>query len=263
MRYSSTENLIIFIIVCTILIVLLISFITYIVYRYQQKQNAYFKDLQELKIAHENEMLQSRVEIQEQTFENISREIHDNIGQKLTLAKLHLNTLNLKDQSKLIIQLDDSVAMISEAINDLSDISRSMSSEVILNNGFIKGLEFEVAQLNKSSLYKIGLTVSGEPVFLEAQKELILFRIVQEALNNIMKHASATIIEILLTFDTDFIELCINDNGTGFVKSDGFKGTGIANMKRRAEWLKGKFIVNSFPGTGTKIKIEMPIYENE
>jgi len=262
MRNPSTESLIIFIIVCTLLIVLLISFVTYIVYRYQQKQNAYFKEVAELKIAHENEMLQSRVEIQEQTFENISREIHDNIGQKLTLAKLHLNTLNFNDHTKAAIQLNDSVSMISEAINDLSDISRSMSSEVILNNGFIKGLEFEVAQLNKSSLYRIGLAVSGEPVFLEAQKELILFRIVQEALNNIMKHASATVIDILLTFDKELMELCINDNGKGFVKSNDSTGTGIANMKRRAEWLKGKFIVNSFPGIGTKIKIEMPIYEN-
>ena len=263
MRNPSTESLIFFIVVCTLLIVLLISFVTYIVYRYQQKQNAYFKDLQELKVAHENEMLQSQVEIQEQTFENISREIHDNIGQKLTLAKLHLNTLNLNDAGKAANQLDDSVAMISEAINDLSDISRSMSSEIILNNGFIKGLEFEVAQLNKSSLYKIALTVNGEPVFLEAQKELILFRIVQEALNNIMKHAIASVIDISLHYNKELVELNIDDNGKGFINGeDCRKGTGIANMKRRAEWLKGKCIVNSFPGIGTKIKIEMPIHEN-
>ncbi len=264
MRNSSAENLTIFILVCTFLIILLISFVTYIIYRYQQKQNAYYKDLNKLKITHENEMLQSQVEIQEQTFENISREIHDNIGQKLTLAKLHLNTLNLENTDKAAVQLIDSVEMISEAINDLSDISRSMSSEIILNNGLIKALEFEVAQLNKSKVYCIKLAVYGESVFLDTQKELILFRIVQEALNNIMKHAFATEIIISLKYNIEFVELDICDNGKGFINGDACKkGTGMANMKRRAEWLKGSCHVHSEPGTGTTIRIEMPIHENE
>ena len=263
MRNSSSESLIIFIVICTLLILLLISFITFIVYRYQQKQNAYFRNLNDLKTVHENEMLQSQIEIQEQTFENISREIHDNIGQKLTLAKLHLNTLNLTNAFRAKSQLNDCVAMISEAINDLSDISRSMSSEIILNNGLIKALEFEVTQLNKSRIYHIELVISGEPIFLDSQKELILFRIVQEALNNIMKHAFASVIEIRLHYCQEAIILSVSDNGKGFINSnEGNNGTGIANMRRRAEWLKGKCMVESEPGDGTKIKIEMPIYEN-
>jgi len=263
MRNSPTESLIIFIIVCSLLIVLLISFVTYIVYRYQQKQNAYYKDLQELKVAHENEMLQSQVEIQEQTFENISREIHDNIGQKLTLAKLHLNTMNLYDAGKASIQLNDSITMISEAINDLSDISRSMSSEIILNNGLIKALEFELVQLNKSGLFKIGLSIQGEPVFLDAQQELILFRIVQEAINNIIKHALATKIDIYLCYGQEKISLHISDNGKGFLyDADSKNGTGLANMKRRAAWLHGVCMINTEPGAGTKINIEIPIHEN-
>ena len=250
-------------IVCTLLILLLISFVTYIIYRYQQKQNAYNKDIQELKLAHETEILQTQVEIQEQTFENISREIHDNIGQKLTLAKLHLNTLNLYDPVKAGERLNDSVAMISEAINDLSDISRSMSSEIILNNGLISALEFEVAQLNKSSLYRIGLSVNGEPVFMEAQKELVLFRIVQEALNNIMKHSQASEIGLILHYNHEKVEMNITDNGKGFTPEENSKnGTGIANMMRRAGLLNGKCLVMSRPGTGTNIKIQIPIHAN-
>ncbi len=263
MRPSSTESLVIFIIVCTLLIVLLISFVTYIVYRYQQKQNKYFKDMEALKIAHADEMLQSRVEIQEQTFANISREIHDNIGQKLTLAKLHLNTLKLAEPAKARSQLDDSVVMISEAITDLSDISRSMSSENILNNGFIKALEFEVSQLNKSKLYQIELSVSGNPVFLDSKKELVLFRIVQEALNNIIKHASASIIDIRMYYHNNHVELDIDDNGKGFERDpNAIQGTGLGNMTRRAAILGGSCSVNSKTGTGTNIKIEIPINEN-
>jgi len=130
--------------------------------------------MEELKASHENAMLQSQLEIQEQTFQNISQEIHDNIGQKLTLAKLHLNTLDMEDAANALLQIQDSVKMIGETINDLSDISRSLSSEIILNNGFIKALEFEVNQLNKTRLYNIKLSVTGDSIFMEAQKELLL-----------------------------------------------------------------------------------------
>lgn len=263
MRATTIEGLVIFILFSTLLIILLIGFVTFIIYRYQQKQITYYKNLQELKTTHENEILQAQVEIQEQTFENISREIHDNIGQKLTLAKLHLNTMNLYDNVVAAASLSHSVNMISEAINDLSDISRSMSSEIILHNGLIKALEFEVAQLNKSSLYKIDLLVNGDPVFLDSQKELVLFRIMQEALNNIMKHAAARKIEITMNYLNDHVEMHIKDDGRGFVKDTGsLKGTGIANMNRRAGMLNGRCMVTSIPGNGTQIKIEIPIHEN-
>lgn len=262
MHYTTKESFIIFVVVCTLLILILVSFVTYIIYRYQLKKNIYLKEMEELKIEHETSMLQSQVEIQEQTFENISREIHDNIGQKLTLAKLQLNTVNLNDSKKTSERLHDAVSLISEAINDLSDISRSMSSEIILNNGLIKALEFEVAQLNKSSLYRIALVVNGNPVFFDSQKELVLFRIVQEALNNIMKHAAAREIRISLNYLDNTVEMQISDDGKGFVNGAGsLKGTGISNMKRRAELLNGKCTVFSIPGEGTQIKIEIPINE--
>ena len=261
---SPTETIVIFVIVCTLLIALLTGFIATIIYRYQQKQNSYYKDLEELKITHANEMLQSQLEIQEQTFENISREIHDNIGQKLTLAKLHLNTLDINDSTKAAIQLSDSVSMISEAINDLSDISRSMSSEIILNNGIIKALEFEIAQLNKSCLYQIDLEITGNPVFLDSQKELVLFRIIQEALNNIMKHAHASKIAIGLHYTAQALFLKISDDGKGFVSEKNTEtGTGIANMKRRADILNGTLTINSKPQCGTCINIEIPLYEDQ
>jgi len=260
---SSTQIVIIFAILCTLLIATLVAFISIIIYRYQQKQNAYYKDIEELKSIHANEMLQSQLEIQEQTFENISREIHDNIGQKLTLAKLHLNTLDINDSGKVPGQLLDSISMIGEAINDLSDISRSMSSEIILNNGLIKALEFEVAQLNKSRLYRIELVITGETVFLDSKNELILFRITQEALNNIIKHAFATAININLHYSEKSVSLNIHDNGKGFVaKQNCEQGTGIANMKKRANILKGIFSIESKPGIGTNINIQIPLYEN-
>jgi signal transduction histidine kinase len=258
MLKAPTDYLIIFIILLVIVMLTLSLFIAIIIYRYQQKQNAYFKDLEALKKTYDSAMLQSQLEIQEQTFLNISREIHDNIGQKLTLAKLHLNTLSFSNIAQTALQVNDSVNMISEAINDLSDISHSMNSENILNNGLIKGLEFEVAQLSKSGLYNICLTVTGDTLFLDSQKELVVFRIVQEALNNIIKHANASIIKIKLHYSASILSLKISDNGAGFDQTNG-NGSGIANMKKRTEMLAGKITVNSEVNAGTTIAINIPL----
>ncbi len=262
MSKTSPEFIIVFIIFSVLLIMTLVVFLTVIIYRYQQKQNAYFKDIETLKTSHQNTLLQSQLEIQEQTFENISREIHDNIGQKLTLAKLHLNTLDYVNKEKITLQVNDSISMISEAINDLSDISRSMSSEILLNNGFIKALEFEAAQLQKSGMYKISLSASGNTIFMEAATELVLFRIAQEAINNIIKHGQASVIDIRLHYNTVLFTMAITDNGKGFNIDKNVPGTGLQNIKKRTALLKGTCIITSAENNGTQIKIEIPLYED-
>jgi two-component system, NarL family, sensor kinase len=152
--------------------------------------------------------------------------------------------------------------MISEAINDLSDISRSMSSEILLNNGLIKALEFEAAQLQKSGIYKISLSTSGNTIFMDANTELVLFRIAQEAINNIIKHAEATTIDIHLHYNTVLLTMAINDNGKGFNINKTRAGTGLQNIKKRTTILKGNFEVSSTPNICTQIKIQIPLYES-
>lgn len=263
MLKAPTDFIVVFIIISVILILALIVFITLIIYRYQQKQNAYFKELEILKASHENALLQSQLEMQEQTFQNISREIHDNIGQKLTLAKLHLNTLTYDDNDKTSAQINDSINIIGEAINDLSDLSHSMSSEIILNNGLIKALEYEETQLKRSGLYKIDFTTTGNPVYLESSTELVLFRIVQEVLNNIVKHAAASSIKMHVHYNEAYLLIEMHDNGKGFNIAENIQGTGLQNIKKRTALLHGNLEILSNKNTGTEIKIKIPLYENK
>lgn len=258
MHNSSTQGIIILIAGSSILLLLLISFIIAIVYKYQQKQNTYFKEIEILKRSHENTLLQSQLEMQEQTFQTISREIHDNISQKLTLAKLYLNTINIDTRPLALQQLNDSTNIIGQVITDLTDLSRSMSSEIILNNGLIKALEYETSQLIKTGIYKINLSVSGHTVFLDSDTDLVLFRTVQEVLNNIIKHAAASFIEINLHYENNLLIMQITDNGRGFDTSNTPTGIGLQNIKKRVTLLHGTLSVNSAPGNGTQIKIEIP-----
>jgi signal transduction histidine kinase len=259
MQNSTAQNILLFIVVCSLLILLLIFFITFIIYRYKQKQNDYFKKIEEIKIAHENILLQSQIEMQEQTFDNISREIHDNIGQKLTLAKLQLNTLQYGSVEHVKGQVNDVVAIIGNAINDLSDISRSMSREMILENGFIKGIEFELAQIKKSGSYQIIFDVSGETVFLDGRIEVVLFRLTQEVLHNIIKHAQAASINVRLHFEPGMVTLKITDDGRGFsLEKTNPVGAGIKNMQKRVQLLNGTCVFESILTQGTHVTFSIP-----
>ncbi|MDB5202538.1 MAG: putative signal transduction histidine kinase [Ferruginibacter sp.] len=243
---------------CTVFIALLITVVIFVIKKYQLKQHAYFRDLEELKAAHQNNILKAQLEIQEQTFVNIAQEIHDNIGQKLTLAKLHLNVLNFEDSIKSRSKVHDSVSIIGDVIHDLSDLSRMLNSEKILNDGFIAALEFEVSEIQKPELYKISLAVHGDAEYFDSNSELLLFRIVQEALHNVIKHANANSIKICLNYEKELLVLKIIDNGKGFNYVDKVKGMGLKNMRNRATMLHGDFTLESNEGFGTQITIKIP-----
>ena len=262
MYNPSTQGIIIFIVSVSFLLLLLILFIITIVFRYQQKQNAYYREMEELKISYESAMLESQLEIQEETFQNISREIHDNIGQKLSLAKLYLNTINSKDNYMIGQKIENTIALIGDSLIELSDISRSMSSEIVLSEGLIKALQMECSQLLKAGLFKIDFSVYGEIEFLEAKKELVLFRIAQEALNNIVKHSAAKNISFRLCYNNPMLCMNIEDDGNGFDFDIVAKnGMGLIHMKKRAETINGTCQVISKPNCGTKIRIEIPFYD--
>ncbi|MEO6546501.1 MAG: ATP-binding protein [Ferruginibacter sp.] len=255
---SSTQSIIVFTISIVLLMAIFCSFIVTILYRYQQKQNTYLKELEALKIEHENDLLKAQLEMQEYTFQSISREIHDNIGQKLSLVKLYLNTVTDSVESPCPVQVTNSVLIIAQAINDLSDIARSMNSEIIINEGLVKGIEFEVLQLRKSGLYEINLAITGNTIFFDFKNEIIVFRIIQEALHNIMKHANATEIDIGLHYTATHLCFSISDNGSGFVQETKNGGSGLNNIKRRVSLLEGTLKINTGED-GTQLITTIPI----
>ena len=136
-------------------------------------------------------LLQTQLEIQEQTLKTISQEIHDNIGQVLSLAKLNLSRMDINKQDQLKEKIADSKNLVSKAIQDLRDLARSMNTDNITAMGLAKALEYEVEMLRKTG-FVVSFDVNGNVVRQEPQKELILFRIIQEIFNNIIKHAEST-----------------------------------------------------------------------
>ncbi len=261
-----TENsdVILLVITTTVILLLLLAFIAAVLFLYQKKNILYYKELEDVKNTYDKNILQTQLEMQEQTFQDISREIHDNIGLSLTLAKLQLNTINFSEKNKIIESVDSSIDLISKAIRDLSDVSKSLNSELIKNNGLYNTLKNETDKICVSGKYAIDFTEEGDTVFLSAEKELILFRIAQEALNNILKHASANFIAIKLRYEPAYVSLFIEDNGVGFDTSEiekrrsGKINNGLTNMRTRTGILGGTLSIESSTGNGTKIFITTP-----
>ncbi|HMG66422.1 MAG TPA: ATP-binding protein [Chitinophagaceae bacterium] len=223
---------------------------------------AHFKTIEELKFDHEKNLLHTQLEMQEQTFQHISREIHDNISLLLTLAKLNLNTLDWDHPTKAKSQIDSSLEQISKAIIDLSDISKSLSTELIINHGLIQALEKEIGKIREARLFELDYKISGNTVFMDSQKELVIFRIIQEAFNNIIKHAKATSVTLSLDYVVDHIEVLVKDNGKGFcidaVNKTKESGAGLDNMQKRATMFNGTTRIDSSLNSGTCIFITIP-----
>ena len=255
-------DIVLFVLVSTLLILLMAGFIVTILYLYRKKQLAYFKTIEELKLDHEKNLLRTQLEMQEQTLQHIAREIHDNISLSLTLAKLNLNTLDWADDVKSKTQIDSSLEQISKAISDLSDISKGMNSEVITNQGLIEVLKKEVARIRQLNLFELDYSVTGSPLFMESQKELVIFRIIQEGFNNIIRHAGASMVNLNLDYNADHIDVFITDNGKGFckktVEQNKNLNAGLINMEKRALLFSGRTTIDSKIDSGTKIFLTIP-----
>jgi two-component system NarL family sensor kinase len=227
------------------------------------------KQKQDEKLNLQNEfqqtLLRTQLEIQEQTLKNISWEIHDNIGQILSLAKLNLGTVDMNNAVTIHEKIDDSKNLISKAIQDLRDVAKSLNTDHIITLGLAKSTEHELEIIKKTGWFETIFKTNGDIYKLEPQKELILFRIVQEAFNNIIKHAKASIIVVKMNYEPDCFSLQINDNGHGFdlddpdITGDGSTGLGIKNMWDRAQMIGAQLIIKSSAVEGTTIDIKLPI----
>lgn len=260
---GASNQIIVFLLVSTGIILLLALLTIALLYLHMKRRYAYEKSISTLNESHEKAILKTQVEIQEQTFYTISREIHDNINLNLTLAKLRLNTIDWNNMNIAKTSVSDSIDIVGTAINDLSDLSRSMNSEVIKHMGLINALQKEIKRIEAFTRLKIDYTVTGEPTFMACEKELFIFRMIQEAFNNVLKHAKATIASLSLNYSASVLKIIVKDDGSGFdkeaVNSKKDNNAGLKNMEARAKLFNGDMALQTCPGKGTEVYITIPI----
>lgn len=260
---QAKHEIILLIITTTAIIFLLATIIIALLYFYKKRQITYHQSLNNLKLDFEKNLLKTQVEIQEQTFQQISREIHDNINLSLTLAKLNLATLNWNNIKETHECVNSSINILGSTISDLNSLSKSISTELITEQGLVIALTNEVDRLKKMAHLNVSYEIKGEAIFMDSEKELVIFRIIQEAFNNIIKHSKATEIGIELDYGSQCLNVAIQDNGIGFNKSEIWSNkneqhAGLKNMQTRTRLLGGSFSVESWPQKGTQILVSIP-----
>ncbi len=240
----------------TVLIQILGLGIIILLFNYRHKQLQYQKTISNIKAEKEKSILAAQIEIQEETIQNISREIHDNIGLSLTLAKLNLTTLSSTIQFDYQEKISSTTNLLSIAISDLRSISHGLNNEVIKTFGLLRALENEVERIKKNTYLDITLEIIGEQKFIDANKELLLFRMIQESINNVLKHSKATECRIKIHYKHANLETSIWDNGTGMENknSETNKGSGLLTMGSRLALIGGNLEISS-SNEGTEIKI--------
>ena len=251
------------ILLTTLLIILMSAFLIFISFLHRRRQIMYLEKINKIQMDFEKSIVQAQLEIQEQTFQHISREIHDNITLSLTLSKLNLHTLDWNNREKNTEKLNAAIGLITKSIAELSDISKSLNADIIIQQGLLKAVEEEIQRIRQAGLFSIRYELTGDPVYMESPKELIIFRIIQEAFNNIIKHAEATEASLILHYNTKTLHVSVSDNGNGFDKElimakANVGQAGLKNMATRVAMLKGEMKTNSQPGKGTILSFSIP-----
>ncbi len=248
------------------LALLLVGFIVTMLFLYQRRQHRQEKQLVRMKDQYQQELLQSQLEIQEITFKTIAQELHDNIGQVLSVVKLSLSILPLEKDHQAYESVQTCRQMLNKVIYDMGNLTKSLHTDRITQIGMLEAIRFDIDGLRRTGLLEVELDVIGEEYRLEDQRSIFIYRMFQEMMNNILKHSKATLVNIVINYSIDnkFV-LKVEDNGVGFdiekkrTQASSSSGIGLKSMTNRASLIGAEISVQSQPGKGTSIKVEVPL----
>ncbi|MEI7586672.1 ATP-binding protein [Runella sp.] len=247
----------------TILVLLLLLFIVSFFFIFQKRQIQNHQEKASLHAQHRQEILQVQLEIQNQTLQHISGELHDNIGQLLTLVRLKLNMLEV-EETITPGQIEEVNEIVEKTIHELRGLSKSLDGDFVENFGLVDNLTHLLQRISSTGKHQTDIFIEGETYRLAGQKEIVLFRVVQEILSNILKHAKANYIKVSLQFTPTHFNLTVLDDGKGFDyegvlgREMSQSGAGLRNIQRRTEMLGGTCTFQTAPNEGTTVHIQLP-----
>lgn len=248
---SQNKDIVVAIIVGTLFIVLFAFVLLIVIVNYVQQKRKIILARQMREAQYLQELFQAQLEMQEHTLKTISQEIHDNVGQVLSLAKLNLNILTLRDTDNQ--QLSAVKELVSKAIMDLRHLSTGYYAERLVERGLLTAIKHELEQLDKTGLLSSHLICDLDDIEIDKNRTIFIYRMVQEILHNVLKHAAAKNVYVNISKDDILTILRIRDDGKGFnSEAEHFtKGIGLSSIQNRAVMIGAKVSIESELGKGT------------
>ncbi len=249
----------------TILLVALGCVIISFIFLYQRKRYRHREEVVQMQETFTKEMLHSKTEIQEQTLQHIATEIHDNFNPTLSVINLNLASVIPGVEEPVKETILDTKGLVRNLMAEMRALSNSLNTDQISRIGFTRALEQYIDRLRKTGFYTINFINNDDELRLQPNKEIILLRMCQEVLNNIVKHAEAKNITIRVTHRNRMYSVEITDDGKGFdpeitaANPEKQDSTGLRNLRNRALIIDADLSVKSTPGAGTTIIISVQL----
>lgn len=250
------ENLdIIIAIISGTLFILLFGFISFlVVVSYVRRKRKLLQEKEAREVAYQKELLQAQLEMQEHTFRTIAQEIHDNVGQILGLVKLNVNLLVLTMKDNTVVE--NLREQTNKAAAELRHLGNSYHTDRLVEQGLVDAVKQQLEQLQKTGMFATTFCSEYDRLQISKNSLIFLYRMLQEALNNIVKHAKADKIDLRISRRDEDVCITLKDNGQGFNMTDSsFKpGIGLVSMRERAAMINVQMDLNSKLGVGTSIQ---------
>jgi signal transduction histidine kinase len=239
--------------ICLIVFFLIGVFVFFVAYQ-RRKHNDFIKEKESLSLVYQQTLLQTKIEIQEQVFNQISQEIHDNIGQLLSVVRLQLNTLPLNEEETK--PTDD---LLGKAIQDLRNLSHTLSTDIIRKEGIVLSIQRLLESISRTGKYLVDFSYPKSDLIISSSNVLILYRIIQESITNIVKHAKASTIKVHIFENEDNLHFDILDDGVGYDVDEAVQkgGAGHENMYKRAALIGATIQLTSEINKGSRIRISI------
>jgi signal transduction histidine kinase len=207
----------------------------------------------------EMENARVRIETQEMLLRNISWELHDNVGQLLSVSKMQLSMLPEPDSESERKILNDTMQLLTQVLDDIRSLSRTLNTDHIGFMGLVKATQFEIERLNRLNYIKAEFSLKGIPAPIKNDDEIVLFRIIQEWISNVIKHAKATHFKLEFIFDHDTLTITADDNGSGMDMKPENYGLGMKNIISRMKLLNGEFKMENKKEGGLRSILKYPL----
>ncbi len=217
---------------------------------FSRRKNRLLQEQENAKKEFDRELAESQIEIREETLRNISWELHDNIGQLMTLAKIQAQIA--KDKPEMMAEVSET---IGTGIDELRALSKLINPESLKSLSLREAVSLEIERFNRLKFIAAELTVNGTEIPIEVNTQIILFRILQEFFSNTIKHSKASILKVVISYSDKELAITALDNGVGFEKDNDFMGIGLKNMKTRAQLINSVLTIDSAKGEGTALHL--------
>lgn len=257
------------ILVSTLLIFLFACAVIYFLFLFQKKRYRHQREVLELREAFNHTLLQSKLEIQEQTLDHIAKELHANFSHLVSLININLAEILPQSSGDTKDSVAETKSLAKQLLSELKALSASLNTDHIMHTGFVKSLDNELTRIGKAGKFSITFVRKGNEMRLRPEHEIILYRLCQEVLNNVVKYSKAKSVVATISSEADHRILTISDDGIGFNKEQvelqraEKESTGFINIQKRARLINSTISIDSSPGKGTTVTIRIPDPENK